>query len=422
MADNGHGIQYEDLPILCERFTTSKLSSFDDLKTISTFGFRGEALASITHVANVSILSRTSSSPCAYKARYNDGKLIPIKPGDRAEPKPCAGIQGTTITVEDLFHNMPARRQAFKNYGEQYQKILDVVTRYSIHYANRNISFTCKKLGQMGTDLYTPNNSSVVENIRIAFGLNVAQELLDLTVSSAVSSSSSSTLESTSLGVSKQSPRYVNNSSIDVNKCEVVESIDHSRPSFVVNGKISNANYSSKKSVLILFVNNRLIENVSIKRAVDAVYADLLPKHCHPFVYISLELPPENLDVNVHPTKKEVHFLHEDEIVAAIYDAMSEKLRGANASRVFHVHSSFVTASSSSSSSSSHHSSGAVMSNASDNDATIVSSELAQSTDTDIRRQIEPLESNGNSGILCQLTFIRPYSHTTYSHTLTELI
>ena len=102
IQDNGHGIRHGDLGIVCERFTTSKLSTFEDLQTIATFGFRGEALASITHVAHVSILTKTASSPCAYKAKYLDGKLVPLKAGDRAEPKPCAGMVGTTITVEDF--------------------------------------------------------------------------------------------------------------------------------------------------------------------------------------------------------------------------------------------------------------------------------------------------------------------------------
>jgi DNA mismatch repair protein MLH1 len=129
IQDNGHGIRKDDLGIVCERFTTSKLSTFDDLKKINTYGFRGEALASITHVAHVTIITKTADSQCAYKAKYLDGKPIPMKPGDNANPKPCAGNVGTTITVEDLFYNLPTRKQAFKNPNEQYQRILDVVTK-----------------------------------------------------------------------------------------------------------------------------------------------------------------------------------------------------------------------------------------------------------------------------------------------------
>ena len=201
IQDNGHGIHKDDLPIVCERFTTSKLSTFDDLSTISTFGFRGEALASITHVAHVTITSKTIDSPCAYKAKYMDGKIIPLKVGDTInEPKPCAGVMGTSIVVEDLFYNMSTRRQAFKNTSDEYQRILDVITKYSIQYSNhaqakdtlnmddgsnskstsnsnssssssrgsstgRGVSFICKKHGQSIPDLHTQSTGSLLDNI-----------------------------------------------------------------------------------------------------------------------------------------------------------------------------------------------------------------------------------------------------------------
>jgi DNA mismatch repair protein MLH1 len=117
ITDNGHGIdvslittdhltrlilnksQKEDLPILCERFTTSKLKAFEDLASIGTYGFRGEALASISHIAHLAVTTRTKESSCAWKAVYSGGKLVSPKPGQSAEPKPIAGRQGTQITV-----------------------------------------------------------------------------------------------------------------------------------------------------------------------------------------------------------------------------------------------------------------------------------------------------------------------------------
>jgi DNA mismatch repair protein MLH1 len=89
----------EDLPILCERFTTSKLKAFEDLTSIGTYGFRGEALASISHIAHLKVATRTKESSCAWEAHFADGKLASAKPGQSAEPKPKAGRQGTIITV-----------------------------------------------------------------------------------------------------------------------------------------------------------------------------------------------------------------------------------------------------------------------------------------------------------------------------------
>jgi DNA mismatch repair protein MLH1 len=117
ITDNGHGIdvsvcperkvynaytletQTDDLPILCERFTTSKLKEFEDLTSIGTYGFRGEALASISHIAHLTVTTKTANSSCAWRAQYSDGKLVPAKPGQNAKPKPTAGRGGTQITV-----------------------------------------------------------------------------------------------------------------------------------------------------------------------------------------------------------------------------------------------------------------------------------------------------------------------------------
>jgi len=87
------------MPILCERFTTSKLKAFEDLTSISTYGFRGEALASISHIAHLQVTTKTKESSCAWRAHYSGGKLAPPKPGQSPDPKPCAGRQGTQITV-----------------------------------------------------------------------------------------------------------------------------------------------------------------------------------------------------------------------------------------------------------------------------------------------------------------------------------
>lgn len=260
IQDNGHGIHRDDLAIVCERFTTSKLSNYEDLKSISTFGFRGEALASITHVAHVSILSKTANSNCAYKAKYSDGRLMPIPGSNKADPKPCAGNDGTTITVEDLFYNMSVRKQAFKNSSEEYLKILEVMTKYSVHYGNKGVTITCKKQGQSVPDLHTAGTSSTKEVIKMVYGAQIHRELLHLAFH--IRPQESAGEESISDG----------NSSLEVE----------------VDGFITSANYSSKKGIYVFFINNRLVDCPSIKKVCDAAYSEILPKYAHPFIYLNL--------------------------------------------------------------------------------------------------------------------------------------
>ncbi|KAM8758264.1 DNA mismatch repair protein Mlh1 [Rhynchonycteris naso] len=283
IQDNGTGIRKEDLDIVCERFTTSKLQSFEDLASISTYGFRGEALASISHVAHVTITTKTADGKCAYRASYSDGKL-------KAPPKPCAGNQGTQIMVEDLFYNIPTRRKAFKNPSEEYGRILEVVSRYSIH--NSGISFSVKKQGETVADVRTLPNATAVDNIRSIFGNAVSRELIEV-------------------------------------GCE------DQTLAFRMKGYVSNANYSVKKCIFLLFINHRLVESTSLRKAIETVYAAYLPKNTHPFLYLSLEISPQNVDVNVHPTKHEVHFLHEDSILERVQQHIEGKLLGSNSSRMY---------------------------------------------------------------------------------------
>uniref|UniRef100_K3X930 DNA mismatch repair protein S5 domain-containing protein n=1 Tax=Globisporangium ultimum (strain ATCC 200006 / CBS 805.95 / DAOM BR144) TaxID=431595 RepID=K3X930_GLOUD len=303
IQDNGKGILRDDLEIVCERFTTSKLKTFDDLRAISSFGFRGEALASISHVAHVTITSKTASQSCAYKAFYRDGKLVAKRPGASPDPTPCAGKNGTQIVVEDLFYNLSTRKQALKNTSEQYQRILDVVQKYAIHYGAKHVGFVCKKHREASCDVNTIQVTTQLDALRNIYGSKLTAELLEF-----------------------------NHSKDAAAALSVLDAM-----TFQVHGFISNANYNLKKSHFILFINHRLVDCPSLKKACEYVYSLYLPKHTHPFLYLSLELPPRNIDVNVHPTKREVHFLHEEEIVDAISQAIEKRLKGSNESRTFSV-------------------------------------------------------------------------------------
>ncbi|KAM9308878.1 DNA mismatch repair protein Mlh1 [Gastrophryne carolinensis] len=283
IQDNGCGIRKEDMDIVCERFTTSKLQSFEDLSSIATYGFRGEALASISHVAHVTITTKTADGKCAYRASYADGKL-------KGPPKPCAGNQGTLISVEDLFYNVSTRRKALKSTSEEHARIVEVVSRYAIH--NSGIGFSVKKQGETMADVRTVPSATVVDNIRTIFGNAVSRELIEV-------------------------------------GCE------DNRLAFKIKGYVTNANYSVKKCIFLLFINARLVESTALKKAIENVYAAYLPKNTHPFMYLSLDIAPQNVDVNVHPTKHEVHFLHEESIIEKIQQHIESKLLGSNSSRMY---------------------------------------------------------------------------------------
>ncbi|XP_023331034.1 DNA mismatch repair protein Mlh1 isoform X2 [Eurytemora carolleeae] len=285
IADNGTGIRQEDLQIVAERFTTSKLKDFKDLSSIATYGFRGEALASISHVAHLSILTKTRDSACGYKAQYMDGKLT-------GTPKPMAANQGTTITVEDLFYNVPNRLGALKSHTEEFNKISEVMTRYAVH--NSGVGFTLKKAGETGVEVKTQSQNSIVDNIRALYGPAVAKELVEF-------------------------------------------KLEDSRYKFQVKGWVSNVNYSVKKMVFLLFINHRLVDSTALRKSIETVYASYLPKGMSPFIYLSLEIAACNVDVNVHPTKHEVFFLHQDAIIEKIQQGLEEKLLNSNASRTFYT-------------------------------------------------------------------------------------
>ncbi|GLJ54312.1 hypothetical protein SUGI_1165300 [Cryptomeria japonica] len=288
VSDNGHGIRYEDLPILCERHTTSKLTSYEDLKTISSLGFRGEALASMTFVAHVTVTTITEGQTHGYRASYKDGVL-------EQEPRPCAAVKGTQIMVENLFYNMAARRKSFKNLSDEYARILDVISRYAIQKIN--VSFSCKKHGDSTTDVHTTGMGSRIDAIRSIYGPSVARELVEITASDD----------------------------------------DISRSIFKMEGLVSSANYSAKKTTMVLFINDRLVECSPLKKAIEVVYSAILPKASKPFIYMSIVLPSEHVDVNIHPTKREVSLLNQESLVDTIQNAVEAKLMHSNTTRIFYT-------------------------------------------------------------------------------------
>ncbi|GJP55119.1 hypothetical protein CLOM_g14106 [Closterium sp. NIES-68] len=385
ITDDGHGVRPEDLPILCERHTTSKLREFEDLESIATLGFRGEALASLTYVSHLTVTTMTAGQTHGFRAQYRDGEM-------QGEPTPCAAVKGTQVLVEDLFFNVAARRKAFRSYSEEYARILDIISRFAIH--NHDVCFSCKKYGEARTDLFTPGaprqaaeagggeesseegrsdeeggeakgaerrkereeatgkegekeeewekekeqeeekeedrRRRQLEAIRAVYGAAVARDLV--------------AVDARRGGWGLKGGKKGEGEGVRKGG-EGVEKGDGGREDgvrFSMRGFISSANYSAKKTTMVLFINNRLVECSPLRKACEATYAAILPKAARPFLYFSLSLPPHHVDVNVHPTKREVGFLNQDDVVAAVQQAVERAILSSNHTRTFYTQTSLL--------------------------------------------------------------------------------
>lgn len=290
VTDNGTGIGQDDLELLCRRWCTSKIDTHDDLKTLTSYGFRGEALASISHVSHVTVITKTKTDPAASRAKYTLGEI--------SEQTLQAGNTGTQITVQDLFFNTPQRLRAL-NKADCHTKCVDVVSRYGIH--NEEVEFSFRR--QNDSSMLFTLKGSRKDRIRVVYGSRVSGSLVEIGDDTETDESALK-----AIGLSS-TPKML----------------------------ISNPNYSNTKSTFIIFINNRLVSCEPIRKALVAVYSRYLPTKSFPFVYLSLFIDSENLDVNVHPTKQEVRFLHQAEIVEYLSNLVDDKLSNVDESRAFEV-------------------------------------------------------------------------------------
>ena len=189
-----------------------------------------------------------------------------------------------------MFYNVPSRQKAFRSPSEEYAKILDVVGRYAVHCTE--VAFSCKKHGDSSLGLSTSKDATTRDCIRQIYGSAVANELISF--------------EATNEALG-----------------------------FRASGYASNANYHVKKTTILLFINHRSVESSSIKKALEQTYSTFLPRGGHPFVYLSLDIDPQRVDVNVHPTKREVNFLNEEEITEELCNEIRIQLSQVDTSRTF---------------------------------------------------------------------------------------
>mmetsp|Transcript_19814 Transcript_19814/g.30609 ORF Transcript_19814/g.30609 Transcript_19814/m.30609 type:complete len:852 (+) Transcript_19814:124-2679(+) len=330
VTDNGCGIAKDDMPLVAARFATSKLTKVEDLQSIESFGFRGEALASTSLVSRLHIVSKRSTDPTAFQCSYADG-------APTGKAKPLAGKQGTIVTVSDLFYNLPHRRKT--NERDEYQRILTIMQRYALHHASQGIGFVCSKRTK-GSETYDLNTANVplvkiLTERKIQRRHNNSDSSTTTTMEEEESNKATrkvfaqifgSKLENQLLLLKCESQQTAATASSDDSTTEATTIPKQNQCHYSARGFLINPSLEPPKgcSGLVLFVNDRLVESPYLKRTVDGIYAGFTKSK--PIAYLTIKVPGNQVDVNVHPTKRQVALLYEEEIFEDLAKSIKELL------------------------------------------------------------------------------------------------
>lgn len=270
VTDDGKGIAQDDLEIAFERHATSKIRSADDLDTVTSMGFRGEALASIAAIANVELTSKTKEQDIGYK--------VVVEAGNVLEKEEAGCRTGTTIIVRNLFFNTPVRYKFLKKDYTESGYIEDVITRIAL--VNPNIAIKLINTGK--TVIQTNGNGDLKSVIYSIYGKDISN------------------------GIMEVSYQYE-----DIKITGVIGKPEIAR---------------SNRSNQLFFVNKRYIKDKTLTAATEQAYKGLIPIGKFGFVVLNLEMSPAKVDVNVHPAKLEVRFQEENKVFQAIYHAIKDTL------------------------------------------------------------------------------------------------
>lgn len=270
VTDDGVGIAREDIDLAFQKHATSKISKFDDLYTIASLGFRGEALPSIASVSKVVAISKTEDSEIGTKLD------LTTKENKKSS---IATNKGTSIIVEDLFYNMPARRKFLKSDMAEANKISKLMYAFAIGY--KNISF------------------KYIKDDRIQFQSNPNLNLM--------------------LKISDLLDNLLEENLIELHA---------KNSSYKITGEIGLPNYyRGNRSMQYIFVNDRLVEDEEITKIIEDQYQGLIPQGRFPAFFIFIYTDPKNIDVNIHPNKKLVKYSYEDELLELIIDNVKNLLK-----------------------------------------------------------------------------------------------
>ncbi len=248
-----------------------------------------------------------------WRASFEDGALLP--PG----AKPAAATRGTTVLADDLFYNAPLRRRALRPAAEELAAVLDAVGRYAVFHAGAALSV--RRAGAARPELATQRGGSRRDAVRAVYGDAVARALLPLTLRR---------------GGFRAPGDAVDAADADAAAGARAASDDDDSLRCAVDGFVTGAEYASSRAArLVLFINGRSVDCAPLRRALEAAWAELLPNRPRPFAFLDARLPPAHVDVNVHPTKREVAFLHQEALVEAVVGAARAALAASNAARTF---------------------------------------------------------------------------------------
>ena len=272
VADDGEGIPADELPLAFYRHATSKLTSSEQLDSVSTLGFRGEALPSIAAVSKVSVLTRTAGETVGSRRVLQWGEVT-----DEGS-EGCAA--GTVVEISDLFGNQPARRKFLRSSQAETSRVQELVTRYSLAFPE--IRFRLMNDGR--GSLTTPGNGQPREALLSVYGSQVAQGMLE----------------------------------VDAEDPETGYAVE----GFVAAPNVSRAN----RTYLTFFVNRRLVQSRMLSFAVEEAYSGLLQVKRYPVAAINLVIPYADVDVNSHPAKREVRFHHENRVFSLTQRAVRAAL------------------------------------------------------------------------------------------------
>ena len=278
VSDNGTGIPSDEVELAFGRHATSKLSRIDDLESLDTLGFRGEALPSIAAVAEVEIVTAL--------ADIAGGDFVQLKNGTVTAHTGQAHPRGTTITVRNLFRNVPARLKFLKSTATENSHIAQVVSQYVLAFPE--VKFTLLMDGR--NVLQTPGTGKLLDSIIAVYGVDTAQKMVEITQSEAAWQS-------------------------------------NKHPDITVTGMVSSPVMSrAGRDAISFFVNRRSISSRSLTFALEEAYQGLLMQNRHPLAVINISIPPSLIDVNVHPTKSEVKFQDERTIFSVVQRAVRASL------------------------------------------------------------------------------------------------